>query len=240
MPPHKYLARANRLVAALPAEPRAFLLEHCELVDLQRQDILTVAGQRAEHVYFPIDSFVAAVLNLENMNSVQVGLIGNEGMVNVSLVLGMHVASLTSVVQGAGRAFRIRHCEMQELLDVNPSLHEVLHRYIALCMDQLAHNMACASCHTVEQRLARWLLMARDRAQSSELVLTHEVLAFMLGIRRERVTQTASTMQKQGLISYSRGDLMLLDTPQLEAIACSCYQTDLAAYERALGAQTFD
>ena len=232
MPPPKYLARANRLLAALPAGSRALLLGHCELVDLQRQDILTQAGEFADHAYFPIDSFVAAIVNMEDESSVQVGLIGNEGMVNVSLVLGVRVASLTYVVQGAGRAYRIRHRELQELLGVNRSLRDVLHRYIALRMDQLAQNMACANHHTVEQRLARWLLMARDRAQSSELILTHEVLAFMLGVRRESVTQAASSLQKQGLISYSRGDLMLLDARGLEAIACSCYQTGLAAYER--------
>ena len=240
MPPPKYLAQANRLVAALPAESRALLLEHCELVDLLRQDLLTQAGQCAEHAYFPIDSFVAAILNLEDTGSVQVSLIGNEGMVNVSLVLGMRVASLTSMVQGAGRAFKIRYVDLQTLLNTDACLRDVLHRYMVWRMDQLAQNMACAGCHTVEQRLARWLLMARDRAQSNELVLTHEVLAFMLGVRRESVTQTASSLQKQGLISYSRGDLILLDAPRLEAVACRFYQADLAAYERALGTQVTD
>ena len=128
----------------------------------------------------------------------------------------------------------IRNHELQELLCANPFFREVLHRYIALRMDQLALNMACASCHSVEQRLARWLLMARDRAHSNELVLTHEVLALMLGVRRESVTQAASSLQKHGLISYSRGDLMLLDQPGLEAVACSCYRTDLEIYEGAM------
>ena len=234
MTPPKYLAKANRLVAALPMEHQAFFLEHCELVDLHQQDVLTETGQHADYAYFPIDSFVAAICKLEDANPIQVGLIGNEGMVNVSSALGMSVASLTSVVQGAGRAFRIGHSELVTQLKTNPFLHGVLHRYVALRMMQLAQNMACASCHTVEQRLARWLLIARDRAHSNELLLTHEVLALILGVRRESVTQTARSLQKQGLISYSRGDLMLLDEPGLQAVACNCYQADLAAYERAI------
>lgn len=235
MPPPKYLAQANRLVADLPAEPRALLLEHCELVDLQRQDLLTEAGQCADYAYFPIDSFVGSVLKLEHSNNVQVSLTGNEGMVNIELVLGMRAASLTSVVQGAGRAFKIHRIELQKMLDTTPHLLDLLHRCIAWRMNQLAQNMACAGCHTVEQRLARWLLMARDRAQSNELVLTHEVLALMLGVRRESVTQAASSLQKQGLISYSRGDLTLLAPHGLEAITCCCYRTDLDMYKQAIG-----
>lgn len=240
MPPPKYLAQANRLLAALPAESRALFLEHCELVDLNRQDVLTLAGQTTDYAYFPIDSFIASILKLEDASDVQFGLTGNEGMVNVSLVLGISVASTTSVVQGAGRAYRISQYELQEQLKSTPGLRDVLHNYVALRMDQLAQNMACASCHSVEQRLARWLLMAQDRAHSSELLLTHEVLAFMLGVRRESVTQAASSLQKQALISYSRGDIMLLDEPGLKAVACECYQTNLTIYERAMGCYVTD
>ena len=234
MAPPKYLAQANQLIAILPEESREFFLEHCELVSVQRQDVLTQSGQFAEHAYFPLDSYVAVVLNMADSSDVQVDLTGNEGMVNISLVLGVRVASLTNVVQGAGRAFRIHHTELHKLLDVDPFLRNVLNLYISLRMDQLARNMACASFHTVEQRLARWLLMVKDRAHSNELSLTHEVLSRMLGVRRERVTQAASALQKKELISYSRGDLMLLNQPGLEAAACSCYEADLVVYERAM------
>lgn len=237
MPLSKYIDQANRLVATLPAEPRAFFLEHCELVDMERQDVLTTTGQYTEHAYFPVDSFVGALLCLEGSSAVQVALIGNEGMVNVSLVLGMRVASTTSVVQGSGRAYRIRNHELQELLCANPIFRDVLHSYIALRMDQLALNMACASCHAVEKRLARWMLMARDRAHSDELCLTHEVLALMLGVRRESVTQAAISLQNHGLIRYGRGDIVLLDQPGLMSVACSCYEDDLAMYQRAIESQ---
>ena len=234
MPPPKYLALANRLIAALPEDSRAYFLERCELVSLQRQDVLTKSGQLAEHAYFPIDSFVAAVMKLDDSGDVQVDLTGNEGMVNVSLVLGSPVSSLTNTVQGAGRAFRIHHIQLKDLLETDLFLRDILNLYIGLRIDQLARNMACASYHTVEQRLARWLLMARDRAHSNELLLTHELLALMLGVRRESVTQAASALQKLELISYSRGDLLLLDQAGLEAASCGCYRRDLAMYERAM------
>ena len=230
----KYLAQANRLIATLPEKSRECFLKRCKLVNLSRRAVLTQSGQLAEHAYFPLDSYVAVVLNMANSNDVQVDLTGNEGMVNVSLVLGVQVASLTSTVQGAGRAFRIHHSELQTLLDADSSLRAVLNLYMTLRMDQLARNMACASFHTLEQRLARWLLLVKDRAHSNELLLTQEVLSHMLGVRRESVTQAASALQKKELISYSRGDLMLLNQPGLEEAACSCYETDLAIYERAM------
>lgn len=234
----KYLAEANRLVADLPKSSRALFLEKCELVDLHRRDVLAQSGQSVEFGYFPIDSFVAAILNLEDTSDMQVDLTGNEGMVNLSLALGSRKSSWTCVVQGAGRAFRIHHDDLEKRLGADPFLRGVLNRYIALRMDQPARNMVCAICHTVEQRLARLLLLIRDRAHSIELLLTHEVLALMLGVRRESVTQAASSLQKHGLISYSRGDLMLLDEPRLEQAACKCYQNDLAAYARTMGHYT--
>lgn len=238
MSPPKYLALANRLVANLPEESRESFLDVCELVNLQRLDVLTKSGQLAEYAYFPLDSYISVVVTTENSNDVQVDLTGNEGMVNVSLVLGVRASALTSIVQGAGRAFRIHHVELQKLLDVDPILRHVLNLYMNLRMDQLARNMACASFHAVEQRLARWLLMVKDRAHSNELLLTQEVLSHMLGVRRERVTLAAGSLQKKELISYSRGDLMLVDQPGLEAAACGCYESDLAFYERAMGSLT--
>lgn len=234
MAPPKYLAQANRLIATLSEESRECFLQRCKLVNLNRRAVLTQSGQLAEHAYFPLDSYVAVVLNMANLNDVQVDLTGNEGMVNVSLVLGVQVASLTSIVQGAGRAFRIHHSELQTLLDADSSLRDVLNLYMTLRMDQLARNMACASFHSVEQRLARWLLVVKDRAHSNELLLTQEVLSHMLGVRRESVTQAASALQKKELISYSRGDLMLLNQSGLESAACGCYEADLDIYERAM------
>ena len=229
MPPPKYLDQANRLIASFPAEQRASFVEHCEVVDLQRQDVLAQAGQPVGHVYFPIDSFVANVFYLADGHFLQVGLVGNEGMTHASVALGQKVASMTSVVQGAGRAFRIQHRDLHALLCANSILCGVLYKYAALFITQLARNMACASHHSVKQRLARWLLATRDCLHSSELPLTHDVLASMLGVRRERVTPVASAMQRDGLISYSRGNVSLLNETGLRVVACGCYQNNLAA-----------
>lgn len=230
MSPPKYLDKANRLIAAFPVDIRTVFLDRCELVSFQRQDVLTQAGQYVEHVHFPIDSFAASIFNLGDGQSLQVGVVGNEGMTSPAVALGTKVASLTNVVQGAGRMFRLSCRDLQELVQSNKLSSDVLHKYISLNMDQLARNMACASSHTVEQRLVRWLLVAKDCTHSSELVLTHEVLASMLGVRRERITPIASLLQKNGLIHYNRGSVTLVDEPALQALACRCYQTNKAAY----------
>ena len=225
----KYLAQANQLIAALPAGPQAVFVDCCELIDMQRQDVLVQTGQYAEHAYFPINSFVANMFNLADGECLQVGLTGNEGMTSYEIALGRWVATLTIVVQGAGRAFRIHHRDLQKLISMNPALKDVIYKYIASQLDQLARNMACVSSHRVEQRLARWLLVVNDCLHSSELPLTQEMLASMLGVRREQVTSVASLLQKNGFISYSRGNVTLLNVSGLRAIACGCYQSSLQA-----------
>lgn len=231
MPPPKYLDQANRLIAALAPDIRTVVLERCELVELQRQEVLTQAGVHVKHLYFPIDSFVAINFNLGDSQSLQVGVTGNEGVTNASAMLGARVASSTTVVQGAGRAYRISCGDLQELLSANESMTDVLHQYIALSLNQLAQNMACASVHTVEQRLARWLLVAKDCIHSKELFLTHAALASMLGVRRERVAPVASLLQKNGLINYNRGHVAITDESGLQALACRCYLANMAAYK---------
>lgn len=235
MPPPKYLDQANRLIAALSSDFRAVVLERCELVELEREDVLTQAGQHTEHLYFPIDSYVALIFNLEDSYRLQVGLTGNEGMTNASVLLGPRVATLTTVVQAAGRAFQISCGDVQELLDSNEAMKCVLHGYMALSLDQLARNMACAGIHTVEQRLSRWLLVAKDCTHSKELFLTHADLASILGVRRERVAPVASLLQKNGLIHYNRGHVTITDEAGLQALACKCYVASMAAYKNNLG-----
>ena len=231
----KDLSLANRLISALPTNERGLLLQHSELVELELHTVLIEADQSPDHAYFPVDGFVAVVLRVEDTADVEVGLVGHEGMFTPSLVLGVSLSSFTYRVQGAGRAFKIHRSRLQQLLAEGACLRNVLNRYIDVRASHLAQQVACMNCHTVEQRLARWLLMTRDRAHSSELFLTHEVLALMLGARRESVTQAASALQKRGLISYTRGYVMLLDAAGLGSAACKCYQADLMVYERTLG-----
>lgn len=230
----KDLSFANRLIGLMPADDRALFLEHSEMVELKVQTVLALAGDNADHAYFPVDSIVAVLLPGNGADGMEIGLIGNEGMVGTSLVLGVRISAFTSVVQGAGRSFKIHHQALEKLLAADACLRIVLNRYIDVRMSHLAQQVACKNSHTVEQRLARWLLMTRDRAHASELFLTHEVLARMLGVRRESITQAARSLQRHGLISYTRGYVMLMDAAALENRACACYRRDLAVYERTL------
>ena len=232
----KDLSQANRLIAALPAYERAMFIEHSELVELNPQTVLIVAGQLPDHAYFPVEGFVSIILPAEQVPAPGLGvaLVGSEGMCHTSLLLGVAISSFTSLVQGAGRAFKIHRNALRLRRTEDACLRNVLHRYIDVFASHMAQQAACLHYHTVTQRLARWLLMTRDRAHSRELFLTHETLGLMVGVRRESVSQAASDFQKMGLISYSRGYMMLLDEARLEAQACPCYRADLMAYERTL------
>ncbi len=231
----KDLSLANRLISALPAPERALFLEHCELVELKLHEVLIHAGQSLEYAYFPVDSFVSVVMPADDAPHAQVGMIGNEGMFPTSLVLRVATAAFTGKVQGAGRAFRIHRRALQFRLLEDAWLQDVLMHYVNVRQTHLAQQAVCMNYHTVGQRLSRWLLMTRDRAHSSELFFTHEMLALMLGVRRESVSRAASSFGKLGLISYSHGYMMLLDEAGLEKVSCNCYQSSLLAYERTLG-----
>ena len=230
----KDLSLANRLIALIPPVDRAVFLEHSELVELKVQTILVQAGENLEHAYFPVDSVTATLLPVNGAEDVEMGMVGNEGMVNTSMVLGVRSSAFTTVVQCAGRSFKIHHRALEKLLTTDSCLRMVLSRYIDVRMSQLAQQVACRHFHTVQQRLARWLLMTRDRAHTSELFLTHEVLARMLGVRRESITQAARSLQRHGVISYTRGYVMLMDPAALGEEACSCYRKDIAVYERVI------
>ena len=164
----------------------------------------------------------------------EIALVGNEGMFNTATVLGVNSSSFTTRVQGAGRALKIHRNALRLRRADDHDLRDILFRYIDVRACQLAQKAACMSYHTVEQRLARSLLMVRDRANSHELFITHESLALMLGVRRESVSQAANNFQKRGLISYGRGYVVLLEEEDLKQGACACYQADLDVYTRTL------
>lgn len=232
----KNLALANRLIAALPAQERGLFVEHCELVELKPHKTHMAAGRSHDHAYFPVDSIVSVLLPAAHAPGVQVALVGNEGMFNTSLVLGVSASAFSSRVQREGRAFCIHHGALQHRISQDACLRDILNRYVDVRQSQMAQQIACIQHHSVKQRLARCLLMNRDRAYSSELFLTHEALAFMLGVRRESVTRAAGDFENRGLISYSPGYVMLLDEAGLEKTSCSCYHADRLTYQRTLGA----
>lgn len=231
----KDLSLANRLIAALPANERGLFIEHCDLVELKPHQARTDAGPSPAHAYFPVDSIVSVLFPTAGAPNIQVALVGNEGMFNTSLVLGVSLCAFTSRVQREGRAFCIHHSALQHRINEDACLHDILNRYVDVRQSQLAQQIACIQHHSIKQRLARCLLMNRDRAQSSELFITHSALAFMLGVRRESVTRAAGFFESRGLISYSPGYVMLLDEAGLQSLSCNCYQADRRIYERTLG-----
>ena len=232
--PTPHDANVNRLLAALPGKDRRHFLARCEVVDLVFAEVLAEPGERIHHVYFPTGSVISPVMPLDDRASLEVGLVGNEGMLGISLILGVDVAPVRAVVQGAGPAWRMDAALFRGELGLSLALQDLLKRYLHVLVCQLAQTAVCTRFHVVEARLARWLLMTRDRAHSDEFQITHEFLATMLGVRRVGVTKAAMSLQNRKLISYHRGKIAVLDGAGLEAAACECYATDRATYARTM------
>jgi CRP-like cAMP-binding protein len=214
----------NGLLAALPAKEYERLLDGLEPVRLSYGQVLDEPGERMRYAYFPCDCVVSLLTVVEGRRALEVGLVGREGMVGSRLALGFTTSSVRALVQGTGTALRIDSAHFLRKFERSPGLRRVLLRFTDALMLQVTQNAACNRFHLVEARLARWLLMTRERVSSPELHLTHEFLADMLGVRRVGVTLAASALRRRQLIRYRRGAIRILDHQGLEASACSCYQ----------------
>ena len=222
----------NTLLASIPEKYTGSLLAALEPVLLTFGDTLHERGETLNHVYFPGDALVSLLAGTDGHAALEVGLIGREGMVGVSLALGHAACSVSALVQGNGSALRMRAAPFRKELHRNPPLRDAVLHYIDSLLAQIAQTAACNHFHQVEQRLARWLLMSSDRLRLDHFRMTHEFLGHMLGVRRVGVTEAAHRLHLRGLIAYSRGDITILDRPGLEAAACSCYAVVKAIYER--------
>jgi CRP-like cAMP-binding protein len=225
------------LLAALPESDMRRMLAGCETVELAFADVLHSPGEHLRHVYFPTQSFISLVMPVDASASLEVGLVGNEGMFGVPLALGVNVSPVRAVVQGAGSALRMDAAVFCRELKRSPALQRGMARYVFVHLSHLAQTAACTRYHVVEARLARWLLMTQDRAHANSFHVTQEFLAMMLGVRRVGVTKAASALQTRSLIRYRRGDITVIDRRGLKAASCGCYQADREAYDRILGSE---
>ncbi|CAD5365911.1 cAMP-binding proteins - catabolite gene activator and regulatory subunit of cAMP-dependent protein kinases [Rubrivivax sp. A210] len=225
----------NCLIELLPRRDRERLLALCESVPLVLSEVLCEAGAPVRHVFFPTEGFISLVARVDEHPGLEVGMVGREGMVGAPLAVGVATSPMRALVQGEGQAWRIGVAPFRRELARSPALKRQLDRYLYVLMAQLVSSAGCLRFHLIGPRLARWLLMTQDRARQDSFHVTHEFLAYMLGVRRVGVTVAAGELQRQGLITYHRGELSVLDRPGLEASACSCYDADRRVYAQQIG-----
>jgi len=220
----KHNSVSNRLLAALPRKDYRKLLSFLEPVELAFQEVLYEPHTRIRHVYFPNDCFVSMLTTVDADRAAEVGLVGAEGMIGLPVALGAAVSPFRAMVQGGGTAMRMKVADFRREFSESNALRRELFLFTHLLMIQIAQTAACNRFHVVQKRMARWLLMTRDRVNSSEFRITQEFLGLMLGVRRSGITVAAGSLQQRKLIGYRRGTVTILNQRGLEAAACGCYK----------------
>jgi CRP-like cAMP-binding protein len=228
-------ASMNRLLQALPGGDQRRVLAACDTVELAFARVLYTPGEILRHVYFPTGSSISLIMAVDDCDSLEVGRVGDEGMFGIPLRLDVDVSPVRAVVQAAGTALRMDAVSFRRELDLSPALQRGVDRYVFVQLSQLAQAAACTRFHVVEARLARWLLMAQDRAHADSFHVTQEFLASLLGVRRVGVTKAASSLQRRRLIRYRRGAVTVLNRRGLKDTACGCYKADRDSYDRIFG-----
>lgn len=228
-------ALKNRLLAALPRDEMQPLREHFELISLPLGYVLYESGDRITHVHFPTTTVISLLYTMENGSTAEIGITGNNGVTGLSVLLGSETGFGRMVVQSAGSAVRLKTADARHAFSTCPFFHDLMLRYLQALLAQVSQTAVCNRLHTIEQQLCRWLLMMDDMLESREMVMTQELIANMLGVRREGVSTAAGHLQKQGLIKYARGSITILDRRGLEDSACECYEAVTEEYDRLLG-----
>ena len=224
----------NKLLAALPDEEYDRLHPHLEHVTLSLGQVIYEPGDQMSHLYFPTTCIISLLYTMENGASAEIGMAGNEGIVGIALFMGGDTAPNRAIVQSAGNAMRMKALVLQEEFIRGRQFQKLLLRYTQALMTQISQTAVCNRLHPIEQQLCRWLLLSHDRLQSDTLIMTQNLIANMLGVRREGVTVGARRLQDAGLISYSRGRITILDRQGLEATVCECYKVVKDEFDRLL------
>jgi CRP-like cAMP-binding protein len=214
----------NHLLAALPSAERARIFPHLEFVDLQLGTVLYESGDQLRHIYFPVDAIVSLLYVMEDGSSAEIAVVGNDGAIGIALFMGGATTTNRAIVQSAGSGWRLTQARITEEFNRHAEMLHVLLRYTQALITQMAQTAVCNRHHSVDQQLCRWLLLSLDRLATNELAMTQELIANMLGVRREGVTEAAGKLQRLGVIRYSRGRITVLDRPRLEKLSCECYE----------------
>jgi CRP-like cAMP-binding protein len=225
----------NQLLAAVSTQEYQRLIPHLQPVSLSRDQVLCHAGELIRHVYFPINAIISLISIMENGDIVEVGVVAKEGIVGMPVCWGGNTTTTTAMVQIPGTAMRMNASLLKTEFERGGELQSLLLRYTQALYTQVSQSAACNRLHTLESRLARWLLTTSDRMQSDQLPLTQEFLSHMLGVRRSGVTEAAGTLSQAGMIHYSRGKITILNREDLEATSCECYGVIKNEYARLLG-----
>lgn len=226
--------RSNHILRALPAEEWERIAPQLEKVAMPLGQVLYESGSKLRHVYFPATSIVSLLYVMQDGASAEIAIVGNEGLVGVALFMGGETTPSRAVVQSAGHGYCLKGQILKDEFTRAAGLQNLLLRYTQALLTQMAQTAVCNRHHSIDQQLCRWLLLSLDRLPSNQLTMTQELIANMLGVRREGVTEAAGKLQEAGLISYSRGHIVVLDRPGLEKRACECYQVVKTEFDRLL------
>jgi CRP-like cAMP-binding protein len=216
--------KQNHLLDALSATELRRIRRHLEPVEMPLGDVVYESGRHIDHVYFPTDCIVSLLYVLENGASAEIAVVGNEGVVGISLFMGGETTPSRAVVQSAGTAYRLPGAVMKQEFTRGGAMQHLMLRYTQALITQMAQTAVCNRHHSVDQQLCRWLLLSIDRLAAPEIEMTQELIANMLGVRREGVTEAAGKLQKSGVIIYRRGHIKVLDRQKLEKMSCECYE----------------